>query len=155
MAKKKIKRPKYSSSTETTKKPKLVENPDYFMKENPAWSFSKCDKNHSKWSLCKCAEIWDDVISKLSNFETQTWAEIFQASGGRRCGTLNHFIEVENLCTDAKKRLSELKLDQVEQVFSFSLTGKQRLIGLLQGKVFFLLWWDSLHEVCPSHKKNT
>lgn len=89
-----------------------------------------------------------DVLEKLRSYESMTWGEIE--------GRASHVIGVESLNKKAIKRLEELKLDDVDSVFSFRVTGKKRVIGLrLAGPQLHLLWWDPRHQVCLSHKKHT
>lgn len=38
---------------------------------------------------------------------------------------------------------------------AYRITAKERVWGLLVEDVFYLLWWDPEHEVCPSHLKHT
>ncbi len=87
------------------------------------------------------------VLPKLKDFETMTWQEI---SGHR-----HHSIPVDTLSANAKRRLSDLKLDDIDEVFSLALTGTQRVVGIRDQNVFRVLWWDPEHRVCSSHKKHT
>ncbi|MEO5339109.1 MAG: hypothetical protein H7837_01130 [Magnetococcus sp. MYC-9] len=87
------------------------------------------------------------VPPKLKEFETMTWQEIV--------GSRHHKIPVDLLSSDAKRRLSDLKLDDIDEVFSLALMGRQRVVGIRDQNVFRVLWWDPDHQVCPSHKKYT
>lgn len=101
-------------------------------------SFSCRDITHDEWSL---------ILSKMRLWETMTWNEI----EGRR----DHSISVENLSEAAKKRLAEIQLDDIDEVFSLHIDGKKRLFGIRDRNIFKVLWWDREHNVCPSHKKHT
>ena len=83
-----------------------------------------------------------------------TWSEIQSASGGKRAGngTNNHFEYIAEMSKEAQKRAKELHLD-VDQLFSLRLTGKERLYGILNNGVFYVLWYDAQHEIYPSVKK--
>jgi hypothetical protein len=74
---------------------------------------------------------------------------------GEILGRNNHRVSVEILCKEARDRLSELKLDDVDELLSLRLTGAQRIWGILEHNVVSLLWWDPNHQVCPSPKKYT
>jgi hypothetical protein len=67
----------------------------------------------------------------------------------------NKPIPLESLCPAAQTRLTELDLDVYDRLWELRLGGEERIWGLLDGHVFYLLWWDPDHEVCPSKKKNT
>ena len=73
------------------------------------WQFSLMDLSGS----FSCSEIkpdeWVLILSKMRLWETMTWTEI----EGRR----DHYISVENLSNTAKKRLTELQLDDMTKFF--------------------------------------
>lgn len=151
----KKKTPALSQQPSGAKIPIVKENPEFYKNLKPTWSFCRCDKEHDSWSICKCEDLWNKVIGKLGDLESQTWAEIMQSAGHRRHGTNNHHIAVEELAKEAQQRLVQLHLDQLETVFSIALDGKTRIIGILEGSVFKLLWWDPDHEVCASTKRHS
>ncbi len=88
-----------------------------------------------------------DVLKKLKAFESMTWHEM---EGGE-----NHLIPAPNLIAEAQKRLEEIQKDDVEEVFSLRINARQRVIGIRRGATLYFLWWDPLHEVCPSPKGHT
>lgn len=91
-----------------------------------------------------------DIRGKLAAFETRTLNEIFIASKKQ-----NHAVPVKGLCSDAQKRLEELRLLDVDEVYCLHLSGTERVWGFLIQNVLNLLWWDPEHCVCPSEKKHT
>jgi hypothetical protein len=90
--------------------------------------------------------LWE-IHNKLSSFERMTWADI-----GRHG---SHAISVEDLCADAQKRLRDLRLDDIDEVYSLRLTGKRRIFGIRDRHTLKILWWDPGHTCCPSQKKHT
>ena len=84
-----------------------------------------------------------------------TWQEIEQQSGGRSKGTNSHPIPVDQLTKEARDRLLELQIDDVDELFSLRLEGKVRVFGVRSGHVMQLLWFDFEHSICESKKKNT
>lgn len=147
------KQPKYQVFTNTKQKPKVNSDMDSFLSKYPQWRFSQCDKEHEKWKI-RADELDDVIFEKLQNFERMTWDEILKASGGRSSGNNNHYIEIDKLNKEARKRLEELRI-YTDEVFSLRLTGTLRLFGLLESGIFKILWRDDNHEICPSNKKNT
>lgn len=94
-------------------------------------------------------DVWGDIFEKLVSYESRTWAEILSNP------TRDHPIAVGKLCKEARQRLMDLKLDDVEALFRFRFTGLQRLWGIRDRNVFQVLWWDPEHKVCPSQLRNT
>lgn len=52
---------------------------------------------------------------------------------------------------EARARLEELGLDDFDELFRFRLGNMERLWGVFAGNnhVFYPLWWDCDHKVCP------
>ena len=88
-----------------------------------------------------------EIREKLRNFESMTWGQIM--------GPQSHMVSTMSLCKNARERLAQLKLDELEELFSLRLSGKERVWGVLEHNILTLLWWDPDHEVCPSLKKHT
>lgn len=86
------------------------------------------------------------IRERLAQFETMTWAEILVRSKKQ-----NHSIKVSDICSAAQKRLDALRL-LLEDVVSLRLSARERVYGYLDNGVLILLWWDPLHEICPSLK---
>ena len=51
--------------------------------------------------------------------------------------------------------MQALQLDDWEELYSLRLSGRSRVWGLKEAGIFWILWWDPNHEICPSYKKNT
>lgn len=115
-------------------------------RETPSWMFSRVDRGGPfEWPVNQSDEL--RILEKLRSFETMKWAEIE--------GNDHHLIPIENLSKLAQERLLEIKLDDIDAVFSFHYSGKARIIGIRDRSVLKLLWWDPEHQVCLSHKKHT
>jgi hypothetical protein len=92
----------------------------------------------------------EKIRDRLKHFETMTWREIL-TEGGKR----NHLVKVGDLCKEAQQRLQVIRQDDLAELLSLGLTGRERIWGILDNGVVKLLWWDPEHLVCPSHKKYT
>ncbi|HST60034.1 MAG TPA: hypothetical protein VLK84_15115 [Longimicrobium sp.] len=88
-----------------------------------------------------------EVLQRMRELESMTWHAITE--------TGSHFIETSALSRPARERLVTIQQDDVDQVYSVRVTGRRRIIGLRDGGVLRVLWWDPEHEVCPSAKKHT
>ena len=56
------------------------------------------------------------------------------------------------MCLEAQKRLTDLELDDHGALWEMRLAGEPRVWGLRNGHVFYPVWWDPDHSVCPSDK---
>ena len=119
--------------------------------EAPVFLFTTMDCD-GPWGLRRLmgADLCSAIFPKLRNFETMTWANIIQQSGGGSSGTNSHPVKVASLASDAKKRLAEISQDDVEELFSLRLDGRKRIWGKREGRTLKILWYDPKHEVCPS-----
>lgn len=151
---KKAKEVRQKEHVGNSKSPKVIENPDAYLKKHPIWAFHRCDKDHEKWAIRNCERFYEEIVEKLISLEGMTWAEIQSASGGRRSGTNSHFESINSLCKEAQNRFMELHLD-TDEVFSLRLTGTVRIFGIMENGTFNVLWYDPKHEICPSNKRNT
>ena len=88
------------------------------------------------------------LLDKVKWFESMTWRDV-------KKGGDSHSVAIEKLIKPAQDRLQELKLDDIDELFSLRCTGKQRIWGIETGAVLRLLWWDPDHQICPSPKKHT
>lgn len=113
-----------------------------------AWRFNAVDKNGPfAWSNMADGGEFMTVINKLAGLETMTEAE----QGQNGC----HFIEIHKLSKDAQERLREIKLDDLDEIYSVHVTGRLRVFCVHRPQYMRVLWYDPNHEVCPSIKKHT
>ncbi len=117
--------------------------------KKPAWQFHEIDWD-GPWGWHKLeAKKWQEILTKLGHFETRTWADI-KTDGN------NHAVEIKNSPNpEVLKRLAEIHQDDIDELFSLRLSGKERLWGILDNHILKILWWDTNHEVWPSKKKHT
>ena len=145
---KKEKRVKQNETVSADRTPKTKENPQSWIGWSPSWNFSICDFEHPKWSLSN-SDIYNDIIPKLCSFERQKWSEI-------TCSDGSHWIECYKFCKEAQERLKAVpRYSEYDTLFSLRLTGTHRLFGYIDNGIFFIIWNDTNHEICPSHKKHT
>jgi hypothetical protein len=112
------------------------------------WSFSMLDHGHPKWCFAhsnpdKIAE----VLLKLGQIERLLETE--RRQGG------SHPVTKDILIKAAQDRLSELMFDDIDEMYSVRVTGKERIYTIRHGQVFHIIWFDKDHEICPSRKKHT
>lgn len=112
----------------------------------PAWSVKRIDWEGA-WSPHERNETPVEVVKQLGHLESMTWADLLTRSNGK-----HHAIETWKIVKEAQDRLVALKLDDLDEIVSLRLSGKHRVFGFLHEHVYYVLWWDPEHEVCPSVK---
>ena len=146
----KSKHPKAREIPSTSKQPKVAGDPQDYYQKKPAWRISKMEfSDPFGWHILDENGIFS-ILEKLANFETMTWREILLDAKKQ-----NHNVSVDKLIKEAQDRLTEISLDDLDDLTSLHLTGKGRVWGIIDQGVMNLLWWDPEHQVCPSHKKHT
>ncbi len=112
------------------------------------WRFSMLDLD-GPWGWSNLAtEFAKRLCDKCSGWESMRESELFGQGGNKR-------IPAQNMCSEARKRLTELELDDHGALWELRLEGKPRVWGLRSGHVFYPVWWDPEHSVSPSRLRNT
>ena len=101
------------------------------------WGWAKFGNGHAGALTAKCAG-WEGMRED----------EVFGKGG-------NKLIQADNMCPGAVARLTELELDDHGGLWELRLAGEPRVWGLRRGHIFYPVWWDPEHTVCPSKKKHT
>jgi hypothetical protein len=111
------------------------------------WALSYVDMDGDwGWSSCDGDSV-EMILRFLKELESCVHTEVF--------GSRHKFIKIESLCPQAQKRLEEIELDDLDGLWELHLSGKVRIWGHRVEHVFYLVWWDPEHTVCPSRKKHT
>lgn len=127
---------------------KTQQKPESIDKCFPVWQFQQCDFEHEMWGWKHIdSEDMRKTLQTFSKLETMTWGDIKKAAGGKAKGngTNNHFLPVDGFTKEAKNRLYELKLDDVDELFSLRLGNTVRIYGIRNDRVLQLLWYDRHH----------
>lgn len=92
----------------------------------------------------------EGLLGSLHNLESMTWGELLNNH------KKNHPVSVESLCGEAKKRLQELEMDDLDDMLSVGQLGsRKRIWGIRDGPILRVLWWDPDHRICPSALRHT
>ena len=131
--------------------PKSLKDGFHLNDKNFRWSFEKCSWAHDGWQNCKDIQFFvEHIISKLQELENVKWQEILDASGGKSegHGNNNHFINGTKLPAQERREfIGRGFMRDFEKVFSLRLSGKERLIGVVDLNVFKILWFDANHKI--------
>jgi len=111
--------------------------------ERPSFRFTYADKNRWVLSGWTPSEI-NDLIEGLKKIERYTWAQIRchgSKKRGESVGTGYKLIDKhpplpDNIPEDA--RLSEMRIDDKKRIFGFRFQS-----------VYYIIWFDRDHSVCP------
>lgn len=152
------KKPYHPSFPSSSKQPRLANNPqDRTLRvQSPgstdhqtiAWQLHRVDHGGQwGWDLCHHQTFTDMILAKIKAFDQMTWHAL--ASTG------SHQVSLSDLCKEAQQRLSEIRQDDIDSLYSLRIRGKERIWGIREGRVLKILWWDPDHSVCPSQKRNT
>ena len=127
---------------------------------HPLWRLQLLDQEYDgDWSWQKIdGPTTLKIVNLLTAMERLTWLQVRSLmTGGRdRRGALHKSIPVGHLCTPAQQRLSELGLDDLDEMFRFRLGNMERLWGVIVNEgplVFYPVWWDPDHKICPSQDR--
>lgn len=113
-----------------------------------AWRISILDREGPfGWNQLTDPAKLHEIITKLHEYEDKQWADIIKMG--------SHPVERHRLCKEARDRLKDIDQDDVDELMSFRLTGKNRVWCIRHLNVMRILWWDPKHAVCPSIKKHT
>ena len=116
----------------------------------PAWSFAKIDAEHFEWGVDCNSECLVRLIRTLRDLEKLgTWGEVFRLTNGRRERTRNHMISVSDIIPDAQRRLSDLNMDDIDELSSLALGSHLRLWGIMQDAILRIVWIDKNHAIYP------
>lgn len=84
----------------------------------------------------------------LRDISQRTWHDVYR---WRERGRLIHHEQpVDTVCAEARERYVELGLEcRGDNLFRFGMGYTERLWGFVNEGVFYILWWDARHQVCP------
>jgi len=89
------------------------------------------------------------VLNGLKSYEEFTWHQIKTMTHDRG-KTKNHSVKLEGLTKEAQNRLTQIKSDDIAEVFSLRFNNLFRVIGIRDGAVLYILWIDPDHKVCKT-----
>jgi len=143
-----VRQPKSEKTVSEDKKPKTTLGSITSVDGKPlCWRFSHADKG-GPWAWTGLTDPeYKRVQERLHQFEGMTWQQIL--------ATGSHLIKQCDLTKEARDRLGELELDDLEELMSFRVEGAVRVFCVQQTNVMHVFWYDPKHAVCPSQKKNT
>ena len=103
--------------------PKSIKT-EFKLNEKPfRWCFENCLWEHKGWQKCESIQFFvEHIVSKLQQFETMTWQEILNPSGGKTegHGNNNHYIKATELPKKEQKIFIKLHyMSKFDNVYAF------------------------------------
>jgi hypothetical protein len=141
------KHPRAKLEPHPSKTPKKAGFDENALLMRPAWRIGHmemCDP--FGWHEVDVATL-EIIRERLKNFETMSIVDFFGPK--KKC----HLVETDQLCKEARSRLSDLGLDDLEALASLRVMWSKRIWAMMDRNVFTLLWWDPEHRVCPGLEK--
>ena len=143
------------ASTQNVKSPVKPVQSRGFFRTYPRWLFKQFDFTHPTWGLDFNKEHLTDIFRYLSNLEGQTWGEILTTKSGRNSNTRNHPVEFSDMTKEAQSRAKYINIDEYDGLYSIAVDNKKRVWGHINDGLFYIVWIDGEHAICPASKKNT
>ena len=150
----KIKKARLGANVTDQKRAIIEERPDSFLTKSPTWSFSIMDRNHPRWCFTDNDILYSKLLCRLADFEGLTWQDIMSTKGSKADGhgSTSHFIPIDGIIREAQKRLEDIHQNDIGELFSLRLSGKERFWGILMDGVFRLIWYDRNHQIAKSER---
>ncbi len=122
--------------------------PDRDGDEPVVFSFRYADTEYAgAWSWFTDKEA-GTLLHFLREVGQLTWRDVARWRENGRL--IHHEQAVDTVCAAAQARLAELGHDQrVDSLYRFGMGYTERLWGFVAEDVFYVLWWDANHKVCP------
>lgn len=138
---KREKKPKTTVEVAPTKTPKWQREPIIDGHGPLSWRFSSHDRGGPfPWCFDDANKLVD-VVDRLCGYEQLNWQQILSVG--------SHPIEIADLCDQARQRLGEIDLDDLDELVSFRISGAERVWCIKDGSTMRVLWWDPNHSVYP------
>jgi hypothetical protein len=129
----------------TGKRPRVTTEIDTLDQVLFRWRVNRnyIDLDHEEWGWGKLSiqEFFNILFDRFNNYETMTWQEI---KNRKNC----HPIPVQDICSKAQSRLQEMQKD-IDTMFQVDISELGRVFGYRDRMLFYLVWHDPNHTVCP------
>jgi hypothetical protein len=146
---------------EATKSVRVIAEPDSFMQSRMALKLFEYADREGEWSWGQkrnwCLQAIQDgtdctIRTTMNQMSNLKWSEILaQNTGEKKRRKKHHPQPWDSICPEAQGRWIEINRYE-EEIFRFRVGGKQRIWGVRHGATFFVVWWDSEHQIYPTEK---
>lgn len=127
--------------------------------KRPIWTFDKLDLSDSfsfTAHKLKTDNNFETVFTKMLEYSQMTWAEIARQTHDNGSSKHHYLSDESKFSKEAFESINGLGLsEQSDQIYSFALTNKLRIIGIRNNEYFQVVWYDPDHRFYPAKKKHT
>ena len=119
-----------------------------------SWCFDRIDRTGKfAFDPARADFAHREIVEKLISYGSMTWTDLKKQTHDRG-KSKHHNLSLEKLSPEAVERVKKLlPEEEFDSVFSLALQNMLRIIGVRKNEKFYVMWYDSKHEFCPSHKK--
>jgi hypothetical protein len=140
------KNPSLAQPAPEAKRPAASTDPNVLKHKPLSWGLKRLDLD-CEWSWRDLdGQHIDTVHDELVSLEGRTLDELLRERKVKD-------IPINHLRSKPSARLKQLKLEEAEVLWELRLPNKWRAWGLVEGAVFYFLWWDEDEEVCHAPPK--
>jgi hypothetical protein len=157
MAKKGNKRAKTRAQPVPARRPKTAPQAAQSSQDSkPLFSFRYADRaSKATYGFKPAGDDATALLDFMCDMAQSTWAEIEgMRTGGRKRHKKHHDQPIDSLAKNAQDHIGKHRLDEMfgDAIFRFRVSGETRLWGFRARRIFYVVWWDSKHHVCPTEK---
>lgn len=144
--------PKILNNVTTTQSPIHSQNPDDYLSLTVEFYLTHKDVNDSwSWGLDRAqldSDFTDIIKPYLEHPKNTKWGKLMGERYGRKNKTKHHHMYVTGIQEEVQDRWKYLELEHPE-LFTFRMSGKERIWGYRNFNKFFIVWWDPKHQLIP------
>lgn len=122
--------------------------------EKPIWSFEGIDKiGMFRFDIERPDFDSKTLLNWMIDINGLTWIQIKQQTHDRNDKSCNHYLDYDGMSREAKERVLQMIADEdMDKVFSMRVNNKRRIIGIRDGAVFRVKWFDPEHQFYPADR---
>lgn len=125
------------------------DNSSSFDKNKVFWSFAYFDSDIEYPSGLRSDLQFSDVADMLKSTGFRGWKEL--TADSKR----DHPIAVNRLAKFAQKRIAQINLDDIDELWSFRVNAAYRIWCIKIESLLQVLWIDPNHQIYPVEKRHT
>lgn len=123
--------------------------------ERVQWRFDKLEKaGKFAFDLARVDFDHREVLEKIIAYSNMTWSEV-KAQTHDKNKSKHHFLDLSKLSAEGRSGFYSKGFEgkYEDSVFSFAFQNKLRIIGIRENERFYAVWFDPMHEFCPSQRR--
>lgn len=154
------KKPRITQIPPLKKDPRIIHGASH-KEEFFYWTVEEADRE-GEWSWGESRDWTDEEYTEtlqpcFDEYSKNTWQEVeqftYNGAGNRRL-PLNKYQSIDSIIPEAQERwLQNETYAQFEQLFRCRLGSLPRVWGIRVQQIYYIVWYDRHHNVCPVNKE--